>query len=361
MVTTVVAERTTTTRATLRLLRTLLLTGTALVLLTSWLTFHLVSGTISVASGRTALAIMAVSSAQRALTQADAAAVRAFGADDVRLVGPGNDYQNGITLAVQSLEQVAEGDTATGVGAQTLQLVDGQLAAYSGMIEQADADYSANQTQLGVAELLYASKLMHMPQTGIIDELNSLGQQESSALNRQLAAAWMSPAAVLIWAVPALALLASLIGTQRYLSRRFRRTFNAWLLGATAVLVLLIAAGAVTLVAEHRMGGAKAAVDRVVADRQAGLGPITVGAGPFRDTLNAQCTSGPTGYGCGTVMSAVSVATMTADAKAATDATTLAQNGYGLQLAIPLAGLLIGVLVLCGLYVPLREYRYGAR
>jgi hypothetical protein len=51
-----------------------------------------------------------------------------------------------------------------------------------------------------------------------------------------MAAGW-----VLAWVVPALALLALLVVTQVFLSRRFRRAFSLPLVGATAAALALAA------------------------------------------------------------------------------------------------------------------------
>jgi hypothetical protein len=186
--------------------------------------------------------IMYILAAHAALVEADEAAVDSFRTGAVGLTGPGERYQNQIALAGQSLTQLAVDSIAgAGVG-QGIQLVQGQLAAYSGLIEQADAHNRQDPTSaLAGADLWYASRLLHMPDGGILALLDDLLAVEQQALAGQLTAGRMAPGWVVVWIVPVGVLLALLVGVQMFLSRRFRRTFNLPLLAATgAVLALAV-------------------------------------------------------------------------------------------------------------------------
>jgi hypothetical protein len=187
--------------------------------------------------------IMHILAAHAALVEADEAAVDSFRTGAVGLTGPGERYQNQIALAGQSLTQLAVDSIAgAGVG-QGIQLVQGQLAAYSGLIEQADAHYRQDPASaLARADLWYASRLLHMPEGGILAQLDDLLAVERQALAGQLTTGRMAPGWMAVWILPAVVLLALLVGTQVFLSRRFRRTFNLPLLAATAA-VLALAAG----------------------------------------------------------------------------------------------------------------------
>jgi hypothetical protein len=187
--------------------------------------------------------IMHILAAHAALVEADEAAVDSFRTGAVGLTGPGERYQNRIALAGQSLTQLAV-DSIAGAGvSQGIQLVQGQLAAYSGLIEQADAHYRQDPASaLARADLWYASRLLHMPAGGILAHLDDLLAVERQALAGQLTAGRMAPGWVVVWIVPVVVLLGLLAGVQMFLSRRFHRTFNVPLIGATAA-VLVLAAG----------------------------------------------------------------------------------------------------------------------
>ena len=187
--------------------------------------------------------IMHILAAHAALVEADEAAVDSFRTGAVGLTGPGERYQNQIALAGQNLTQLAVDSIAgAGVG-QGIQLVQGQLTAYSGLIEQADAHNRQDPTSaLAGADLWYASRLLHMPDGGILALLDDLLAVERQALARQLTAGRMAPGWVVTWIVPVGVLFALLVGVQAFLSSRFRRTFNLPLLAAT-VAVLALAFG----------------------------------------------------------------------------------------------------------------------
>ncbi|RSM56861.1 hypothetical protein DMB66_32500 [Actinoplanes sp. ATCC 53533] len=187
--------------------------------------------------------IMHILAAHAALVEADVAAVDSFRTGAAGLTGPGERYQSQLALAGQSLTQLAVDSIAgAGVG-QSIQLVQGQLAAYSGLIEQADAHYRQDPgSALARADLWYASRLLHMPAGGILAQLDDLLTVERRALAGQLTAGRMAPGWAVTWIVPVVVLFALLVGAQVFLSRRFRRTFNVPLLGATAA-VLVLAAG----------------------------------------------------------------------------------------------------------------------
>jgi hypothetical protein len=209
--------------------------------------------------------IMHVTAARAALVEADAAAVRSFQTGEVGLTGPGDRYQNQIAVASQSLTQLAA-DSIAGAGAsQTIQLVEGMLVSYVGLVEQADAHYRQDPgSVLAIADLWYASRLLHNPEGGILAQLDALREVESRALAGQLDSGRMAVGWVVAWIAAVVLLLALLVFAQVFLSGRFRRTFNVPLVGATAAALVLAAGMSVDFDARERLTATSSASQAVV-------------------------------------------------------------------------------------------------
>lgn len=340
----------------LRRFRLWLLALTAVVLAGTTTVFVLAHLTVDTASQHTMPAIMAASSAEYALGEADSDAMRAFELGTVAITGPGTGYQAQITLAGQNLEQVAEFNEAGSAGSQQLLLIDSQLASYRQLIEQAHADSAAGSTELGVIEVVYASRLMH---SQVLTELGTLSDLERAALSDQASAFWLSGWAVPIWALPALVLLIALILAQRYLAARFRRTLNWSLAAATVLLIALVAGSALTFLAASRLTDAQGQVSQLVVDRQVGFAPLpgTDSANLALTRLNQLCGADADHSGCGQANPAAPAPTQVATATAANDRAAAADRSYDLEFVIPVLGLAIGVLVLVGLQQRIDEYR----
>ncbi|MBB4741351.1 hypothetical protein BJY16_004810 [Actinoplanes octamycinicus] len=303
--------------------------------------------------------IQHVLAAHAALVEADQAAVASFRSGAVGLTGPGERYQNQIALAGQSLTQLAVDSVAgAGVG-QSIQLVQGQLAAYSGLIEQADAHFRKDPASvLAVADLWYASRLLHMPD-GILDQLDDLLAVEQRTLDRQLTTGRMAPGWVAVWIVPVTVLLGLLLATQVFLSRRFRRTFNPPLIAAT-LAVLALAAG---------MSFDFAARGELTATRQAG----TTLVGVWHARIDAADQRGQKMLGeavakacrgaCGDMVVAKAAAeppaeeALTARIKDVDGHAAAATATTGRLLLLLLAALIAMALVPLGLYPRINEYR----
>jgi hypothetical protein len=227
------------TRVTLRRLLIALVGVTAAVLAASVSAGVALHGTATDFHARSAPSIVDVLAARGALVEADAAAACSFATGGAKVAGPGEQYQNQISVANQSLAQVAEHNIAGDLASQQIQLIDGLLAAYTGLIEQADATYRGN-APLGAVYLWYASWLLHDPGTGIFHDLDVLYDDESAALNEQLRSGGTSRWWTVAWTVPCLILLALMVLTQIYLRRRFRRRWNAPVASATVLLLALV-------------------------------------------------------------------------------------------------------------------------
>lgn len=239
----------TTTGKTLWVLCVLLLIATGVVGGTSWWVFQKVYGTVETVRDTTAPAILDVLAARDGLTKADSAAIDSFSSGKVKLSGPGLQYQSQLTFASQRLVQVAARDTA-GRSSQRIQLLEALLGSYSGLIGQANAHAG---TSLGTTDLWDASHLLHAGDSPILTELNNLVDDQARVLNDQIAASSMTTENLLKWIVPIVVLFVLLVATQIFLSRRFRRAVNPWLLLATVVLVGLSIATSLAVVAQHQL------------------------------------------------------------------------------------------------------------
>src|SRR5262249_18153041 len=150
-----------TTRQTLLRLLAGLLIMTLIVFGTTLLAFTKVHSTANTVRARTAPAIVQLSIARDALVRADNAAISNFTGCDLssfsadsncadlpsprpdtdiglsHLAGPGEEFQNQIAIASQSLTQVAADNMAGEAGSRTLQLIEGLLVTYTSLIEHA--------------------------------------------------------------------------------------------------------------------------------------------------------------------------------------------------------------------------------
>jgi hypothetical protein len=345
-----------TTRASLwRLLFALVAAALAVLASTAWV-FQGTRSAATTVQDRAVPSVMHVLAARAALVDADAAAIESFRTGGVRLTGPGERYQNSMAVAGQSLTQLAQDSTAGAGADQTIQLVEGLVVAYVGLIEQADAHFRQEAgSAVGTADLWYASRLLHMPAGGILAQLDGLRDAESHALaGRADAPHWPG-----VWILPVLLLLALLIAGQVFLSRTFHRTLNPALVAAT--LVVLAAAGvmAVDLAARHELHAARdattqaAGVWRARADATDRAGQSDLAA-----LVKTACPA------CATPASAPVPAAATPDdrqlagAVKAADRHAAAAAGTATgQLGVALLALLALALVPVGLYPRLDEYR----
>jgi|SRR5450755_1917059 hypothetical protein len=141
---------------------------------------------ISSAGEHTASAVIQAYAAHEALADADRQAVETIPLG----AWPSGQYQDDIAAAEQSLEQVAENNAAGASGSDPLQLIEGLLTSYTGLIEQADAHYRLREAGFGVADLWFASELMHGQILTGTDSLADLQSAEQSALAAQRSSPW---------------------------------------------------------------------------------------------------------------------------------------------------------------------------
>ncbi|ANN18633.1 hypothetical protein SD37_25420 [Amycolatopsis orientalis] len=359
----------TATRVRLVRLRTGLLALTLAVLVVSLWAFNNVQDTAENVRDRTSQAVLEVTAARSALVAADAAAIASFASGQAKLAGPGQEYSNQLALASQSLARVAEFNQAGEAGGNALQVVESQVAAYSGSIGQADVHLrQPDAAVLGAVDLWHASRLLHAA-GGVLDELESLQGKQRAALDTQVSSTGVSLAMLPLWLLPVAALLVLLVLTQLYLKKRFRRVANLPLLGATALIAAIGVALVFTLVSRDRLDSVGERLDDVAAARDAQIQAADdEGQRRLADLVSEYCDQE---QGCGvtadefrakarqaTTVSTDNTRVATAGVKAvAADAAGAAESG-GREFLIPAGTLLAGGLVLLGLHARIDEYRY---
>ncbi len=359
----------TATRVRLVRLRTALLALTLAVLVLSLWAFHSVQSTAETVRDRTSQAVLEVTAARAALVAADAAAITSFASGEAKLAGPGQEYSNQLSLASQSLARIAEFNQAGAAGGNALQVVESQVAAYSGSIGQADVHFrQPDAPVLGAVDLWHASRLLHAP-GGVLDELESLQVGQRAALDKQLSSTGVSLATLPLWLLPVLALLVLLVLTQLYLKKRFRRVANVPLLAATVLVAAIGVALVFTLVSRDRLDSVGERLDGVATARDAQIQAADdAGQRRLADLLGEYCDEE---QGCGVTADEFRVRARqagtvetdntrvaTAGARAvAADAHGAAESG-GREFLIPAGILLAGGLILLGMHARVEEYRY---
>jgi hypothetical protein len=364
----------TTTRKTLWGLCVVLLIATTVVFGTSLWVFQKVHRTVETVRSHTAPSILEVLATREALVKADRAAIDSFRSGQVKLSGPGLQHQNQLTLASQSLTKVAEHNAAAGnVGSQRIQLLEGLLESYSGLVGQAHAHFG---TAVGTADLWSASHLLHAGDSPILPELDELLNDQTRALSDQVAVSSMTAVTLLTWvvAVPIVVLFVLLVVTQAFLKRRFRRATNPFLLIATVVLIGLSIVIYITFVSQHPLKNTQDTLGRVAREWKADTSAADA-KGQHELGLLVMLECRQEKGGCGPTVNQLDTnrdaTDSTADknhdervAKWARDVdeqTGTAAQHSSLWLLSPLATALIAVLIPFGLVPRIEEYRYRPR
>ena len=361
-----------TTPGMLRWRRAWLLGGTAVALVAAFCGFEATHLTIDEVNARGAPVVLDVLDARQALVAANNAAAASFATPgDVRLTGAGTLYQSEISLASQDLEQVAALNDAGPDGIAAAQSAAGQLNAYTGLVQQADAYYASGEAALGAAAEWQASQLMDS--SGVLASLTALQADEQAAVDARSSGFWASPLVIAVWAGPAILLLGGLLAAQAFLARRFRRRVSIPLASAT-VLVLALTAGSVTIaLADYHLSRGHADLARLTAERAASIGLLDrQGQEAVLSLVTAQCTGQPSGCGptvaaarkkltqagpAGGVQSGHLRSRIAADTSAAVTQLGAADDGYGMQFAIPAAAVAAAGLMMAGLQSRIDEYR----
>ncbi|WP_326836826.1 hypothetical protein VSH64_18310 [Amycolatopsis rhabdoformis] len=347
------------------------LVGCALLtLVTSAWAVGSVFDTAALVRDRTTQAIIEVAAARDALVSADAAAVMSFTSGEAKLAGPGQEFENQMAAASQSLARVAEFNQAGAAGGGTLQVVEGLVAAYSGAMGQADAHFrQPGADRVGLADLWYASRLLHAP-GNVLSSLAQLQDQQRRALDDLLAADGVSGWTIPLWLLPPTLLLALLVLTQVSLRRRFRRRLNPGLLAATLGVAAAVTGLCLAFAHAQQLGGVRDRVDALLGLRARAVEAAdTSGQNALADLLRGSCGSA----GCGSTVDAFEAGVRQAADRSGpapdiddlavatgevTSAAAAAADSGGLPVWVPGAVVAAAAGAVLGLRRRVEEYRY---
>lgn len=361
---------TSTTARELRRLRAATLIMAVAVLASIWYVHRDVHRTVEEVQTRTALAMQETAIAKSALNEANSVALRSFSSAEIQIAGPGDQYQNQIAIASQSLAQVAEHNAAGDQASRHLQLVEGLLVAYTSLIAQADAHHRQGQaTQaLVVADLWYASRLLYAPDTGIQAYLDKIRDGQRWKLDDQLAGSSTTIWRILVLVVPAVVLVGLLVLTQVYFRRRFRRSINVSFVAATLLLLLVCVLPVLGVMAQSRLETGAADLRQVVDTWETRTSVAAAdGQATLRNLINAECPTACTGILDELAVLPAPVAarpddrTMTAQGFRVDEQIKKASAHSDLEPLIPVGMLLAGALVALGFRARIEEYRYRAK
>jgi hypothetical protein len=184
------------------------------------------------------------------------------------LLGPGNDadawktYQQERQTVADTLVNAAQNITYPGEKDQ-IQILGENFVQYQDLISQAEtseANPSAAMTSFNQADDLIHNTLF--PAANQLASINDSALTQSYQAHRSTGVVM-----AIVVAFAGLALVGVLVATQVFLSRRTRRTFNPFLIGATVLTLVLIGEIAGTLGAanEHLRGAKQDAYDSIYA------------------------------------------------------------------------------------------------
>ncbi|HET6858054.1 MAG TPA: hypothetical protein VFH94_13310 [Streptomyces sp.] len=157
--------------------------------------------------------------------------------DDPDILSTGDEYASLLTEARQSLDRAERTDALVGGDRQSLRIASGLVDGYAKRIDGARMHYE--KAELSRANLSYASKMMHAPESGVLARIAALQSTQDAALERQQE--W-GIAPLLAWPVAVLTCLllgVRLVGVQFFLRRRFRLRLSIPLAAVTLLLAAL--------------------------------------------------------------------------------------------------------------------------
>jgi len=183
------------------------------------------------------------------LADADTTSAQAFLSGGLEPAAQTSRYSADVAQVGNQLAQAAGRVGATGPGTDAVRTLAAEFPVYTGLIESARAN-NRQGLPVGASYLDRATTLLRGTLLPAADELFTIEQRQLAAdYHAARADAWLAVTAGI-----AAVLLVVLVATQVFLTRRTRRLLNPGLLGATVVLVVLVAVMAsVLLVERHRL------------------------------------------------------------------------------------------------------------
>jgi hypothetical protein len=175
-----------------------------------------------------------------------------------------NTYQQERQTVADNLVNAAQNITYAGEKDQ-IQTLSENFVRYQDLISQAEAASQAQDHSTALTLFSQADDLIH---NTLFPAANELARINNDALDQSYQSHRSTGIVMAIVVVLAgLVLLGVLVATQVFLSRRTRRTFNPWLIGATVLTLALMTMVATTLGAanEHLRGAKQDAYDSIYA------------------------------------------------------------------------------------------------
>lgn len=184
----------------------------------------------------------------RALSDADATAASSFLSIGTEPLPMRQRYDRDIAEAGAALAKAASDSSGVGKAAEQINILGQQIPVYTGLIETART-YNRQGFPVGASYLREASELMRVK---ILPAAQDLYHTDTERLSAEQDDAtgfpWLATALVL-------ALLAALIVTQVYLTRKTNRLLNVGLVVATVSIVITLLWGAVALIVQSTLVG----------------------------------------------------------------------------------------------------------
>jgi hypothetical protein len=175
-----------------------------------------------------------------------------------------NTYQQERQTVADNLVNAAQNITYPGEKDQ-IQILSENFVRYQDLVSQAAAASQAQDSSLALASFNQADDLVHNTLFPAANELARINNDALDQTYQSHRSTGILMAVVVV--LSGLVLLGVLVVTQVFLSRRTRRTFNPWLIGATVLTLALITTVASTLGAanEHLRGAKQDAYDSIYA------------------------------------------------------------------------------------------------
>jgi hypothetical protein len=198
-----------------------------------------------------------LAAARESLVQADSESVTRFHnqGSSPASAGPGETYFAATAAAGRQLAQVSQADIG-GPAAESVQVLNGLLITYGGLVEQAFRPTVS--TDLNLAYLLYAHNFLAAEILPQLDTLRSEIDQAEPARP--------GDGRHVLWIVPLAVLAVLLLWTQVELSRRFRRTFSVPLLAAALLAGLLGTFATLSRDTDAEVAAGRATLRTLIAD-----------------------------------------------------------------------------------------------
>jgi hypothetical protein len=167
------------------------------------------------------------------LSDADTTAAASFLKGRIEPPSLQNRYSNDLTTASGDIAIAAQGAGSDPGVAGALQTLSTDLPVYTGIVSEANFNERQASYPLAAAYLAEANNLMRTDLLPAAAQVYATEHRRLTSDQDRAVSPWLAAAAVLAF----LALLSVLVVTQRWLSRRFHRTWNIALAVASAIVL----------------------------------------------------------------------------------------------------------------------------